>query len=110
MITLITAFVVAHLGAIFGFVLGAGGVVFGMFRHQQAKTVEAQAASTVAASKSETDRANAAASSHAEQAVINRSTADAEAAATPRSVHNEKNDHARFAHTLRDAHALRMPR
>ncbi|WP_155524216.1 hypothetical protein [Burkholderia sp. PAMC 28687] len=87
MITLINAFVAAHLGAIFGFVLGAGGVVFGMFRHQQAKTVEAQAASTVAASKSQDDLANAAASAATTQAVVNRSDADAAAqAATPADI------------------------
>ena len=85
--TLIVAFLVAHIGAIAGGLLGLGGVVFGMFRHQQAKTATAQAASTVAAAKSQDDQANAAASAATTQAVVNRSDADAAAqAATPADI------------------------
>lgn len=38
--TLIIAFIVAHIGAILGGVAGLGGVVFGAFRHQQANIVD----------------------------------------------------------------------
>lgn len=87
MITLIVAFIAAHLVTIGSLILGAGGVVFGMFRHQQAKTATAQAASTVAAAKSQDDQANAAASAATTQAVVNRSDADAAAqAATPADI------------------------
>lgn len=87
MITVIVTFLVAHIGALVSGLVTAGGVafgIFGIFRHQQAKTIEAQAASTVATKQSQDDQANAAASERGEQAVINRSNADAEAASTPR--------------------------
>jgi hypothetical protein len=84
MITFIVAFITSHIVTIGSLAVAAGSIVFGMFRHQQAKTAIAQAASTVATKQSQDDQANAAASQRGEQAVINRSTADAEAAATPR--------------------------
>ena len=46
--TLIVSFLVAHLGAIIGLLVGASGVVFGMFRHQQANAATDKAAATVA--------------------------------------------------------------
>lgn len=65
-----------------------GGIVFGMFRHQQAKAatadaeqVKATAAATVAEKQSQVDQANAAASAAGEQAVVNREQADKTAAA-----------------------------
>lgn len=82
--TLIIAFLVAHIGVIGGALFGAGGILFGMFRRQQAKTVEAKAASTVAQNNSAIDQENAAAAEKGEQAVVNREKADAEAQATPR--------------------------
>jgi hypothetical protein len=82
--TLIITFLVAHIGAILGGLLGAGGVIFGMFRHQEAAKVEAKAASTVAQNNSAIDQGNAAASAAGEKAVVNRSKADAEAQATAR--------------------------
>ena len=83
MITLIITFLVAHIGVIGGALFGLGGFVFGAFRHQQAKTATAEAASTVAAAKSQDDQANAAASAATTQAVVNRSDAVAETAAIP---------------------------
>lgn len=82
--TLIVAFLTAHIGAIIGGILGAGGVIFGMFRHQQAKTAIAQAAGTVAQNNSAINQGNAAASAAGEKAVVNRAKADAEAQATAR--------------------------
>jgi sRNA-binding protein len=68
-----------------------GGVVFGTFRHQQAKTAtaeadaaKAQAARVVAQKQSEVDQGNAAASAAGEQAVVNRAKADQTAAAAAR--------------------------
>lgn len=65
----------------------AGGILFGSFRHQQAKAatsdaekVKAAAAATVAEKQSQVDQANAAASAAGEQAVVNRSQADKTAA------------------------------
>lgn len=85
--TLIVAFLVSHIGLIGGALFGLGGVVFGMFRHQQAKTATAEAASTVAAAKSQDDQANAAAAEATTQAVVNRSEADTAAqAATPADI------------------------
>lgn len=46
--TLIVGFLVAHFGAILGCLFGAGGIVFGMFRHQQAKAATAAAGEQVA--------------------------------------------------------------
>lgn len=82
--TLIVTFLVSHLGAVLGTLLGAGGLAFGFFRHQQASKVEAKASATVAAKQSEVDQANAAASAAGEQAVVNRAEADQQAAAVPR--------------------------
>lgn len=65
-----------------------GGVIFGTFRHQQAKTAtaeadaaKAQAAQAIAQKQSEVDQGNAAASAAGEQAVVNRAAADKTAAA-----------------------------
>lgn len=85
--TAILAFIMTHLSiltSIGPLVVGAGGVIFGIFRHQQAKVVEAKAASTVAQNNSAIDQGNATASAAGEQAVVNRAKADAEVAATPR--------------------------
>ncbi|OTP79509.1 hypothetical protein [Caballeronia sordidicola] len=84
MITLIITFLVAHIGAILGGLVGAGGIVFGLFHKKQADVVKAQAASTVAQNNSAINQGNAAASAAGEQAVVNRAKADAEAQATPR--------------------------
>jgi hypothetical protein len=82
--TLIISFLIAHAGALLGTLFGAGGLAFGLFRHQQASKVEAKASATVAAKQSQVDQANAAASAAGEQAVVNREQADQQAAAVPR--------------------------
>ncbi|WP_250451226.1 hypothetical protein [Caballeronia sp. ATUFL_M2_KS44] len=69
----------------------AGGILFGSFRHQQAKSATADAAAAkadaaraVAQKQSEVDQANAAAAAAGQQAVVNRAAADQTAASTAR--------------------------
>lgn len=83
--TLIVAFIVAHLGAIIGATLGLGGVLFGAFRHQQAKAATSNAAAVVAKSNAAVAAGNAAASEAGQTATANRVAADQQAAAVPDS-------------------------
>ncbi|BBP95982.1 hypothetical protein BSFA1_11110 [Burkholderia sp. SFA1] len=69
----------------------AAGILFGSFRHQQAKAAtadaeaaKADAARAVAQKQSEVDQSNAAASAAGEQAVVNRAAADEQAASAAR--------------------------
>ncbi|WP_186130184.1 hypothetical protein [Burkholderia gladioli] len=45
---MIAAFLAAHAGALIGLIAGAAGIVFGLFRHQQAKATTAAADQKVA--------------------------------------------------------------
>lgn len=85
MMTLILGFLTAHLGALIGVVVGASGLVFGAFRHQQANAATAAAAASVARSAASVSDANAAASAAGQAAAENRVQADAAAAALPAS-------------------------
>jgi membrane protein involved in colicin uptake len=81
--TIILAFITAHLGAILGAALGAGGFIFGAFRHQQAKAATSNAQAVIAQSKASDAQANADAQAHADQAVVNKQQATEEAAQVP---------------------------
>lgn len=83
--TLIVSFLVAHLGAIVGTLIGAGGVLWGMFRHQQAKTATATAAAQVAQADARVDASNAAAAQVGQQAAAAAAGAQQQAAAVPNS-------------------------
>ncbi|WP_412021550.1 hypothetical protein [Burkholderia cepacia] len=83
--TLIVSFLVAHLGAILGLLAGASGVLFGMFRHQQAKTATAKAAAQVAQADAWVAAGNAAAAQAGQQAVVAAAAAQQQAAVTPDS-------------------------
>ncbi|WP_256946654.1 MULTISPECIES: hypothetical protein [Burkholderia] len=65
--------------------LAAAGVLFGMFRHQQAATATAKAAATVAQAQATVDAGNAAAAQVGQQAVATAAVAQQQAAATPDS-------------------------
>ncbi|MBU9196032.1 hypothetical protein MJS38_14740 [Burkholderia gladioli] len=45
---MIAAFLAAHAGALIGLIAGAAGIIFGLFRHQQAKATTAAADQKVA--------------------------------------------------------------
>lgn len=81
--TLIVAFLVSHLGLIIGAVVGGAGVVFGAFRHQQAKAATATAAATVATSAAQVAQGNAAVAEATTDAVANQASAATAAAAIP---------------------------
>jgi hypothetical protein len=83
MITLLVTFFAAHAAAIFGLLVGAGGVLFGAFRHQQARTATAKASAAVAQAKATVSAGNAAAEAAGQSAAANRVTADQQAAAIP---------------------------
>ncbi|KWO06071.1 hypothetical protein WM26_31205 [Burkholderia cepacia] len=83
--TLIVSFLVAHLGAILGMLIGAGGVIWGAFRHQQAKADVAAAHEQVAQDKATVDAGNAAAAQAGQQAAVAAADAQQQAAATPDS-------------------------
>lgn len=81
--TIIIAFITAHIGAILGLFAGAGGLAFGAFRHQQAKAATSDAAAKVAQVQQQSAQANADAQAHADQAVVNKQQAAEEAAQVP---------------------------
>lgn len=83
--TLIVSFFVAHLGAILGALVGAGGVLWGMFRHQQAKADVAAAHEQVAQANARVDADNAAAAQAGQQAAAAAVNAQQQVAATPDS-------------------------
>lgn len=95
--TLILAFIVAHLGAIVGGLIGLAGVAFGGVRHLQAKSatsdaaaVKADAARTVESVKAGSAQADAKASAATVDAMQDRSTIDAaQAAKTPQEARDE---------------------
>ncbi|TDV06076.1 hypothetical protein [Paraburkholderia caballeronis] len=97
MTALIITFITAHLGVLLGLLTGAGGVLFGLFRHQQAKTATAQAAQVkaeaqqqVAAQQVAETQANADAQKAGSAAAVVRTDIDNQVAATPPSeVHDE---------------------
>ncbi|MDN7893034.1 hypothetical protein QZM93_30985 [Burkholderia cepacia] len=65
--------------------LAAAGVLFGMFRHQQAAAATAKAAATVAQAQATVDAGNAAAAQVGQQAAAAAADAQQQAAATPNS-------------------------
>ncbi|MEK6356534.1 MAG: hypothetical protein V4796_27450, partial [Burkholderia cenocepacia] len=79
------SFLVAHLGAILGTLVGAGGVLWGMFRHQQAKADVAAAHEQVAQANARVDAGNAAAAQAGQQAAAAAVNAQQQAATTPDS-------------------------
>lgn len=88
--SLIVAFLVAHIGTILGGLVGAGGVIFGMFRHQQAKAATAaageqvaQANQKVADNQNAEAQANAAAAQAGAKAVSGASNAQSDVDALP---------------------------
>ncbi|WP_245641413.1 hypothetical protein [Paraburkholderia bannensis] len=88
--TLIVGFLVAHMGAILGGLMGASGVIFGMFRHQQAKAATAaageqvaQANQKVADNQNAEAQANAAAAQAGAKAVSGASNAQSDVDALP---------------------------
>jgi hypothetical protein len=65
--------------------LAAAGVLFGMFRHQQAATATAKAQAQVAQAQATVDAGNAAAAQAGQQAVVTAASAQQQAAAVPDS-------------------------
>ncbi|MCO1396429.1 hypothetical protein [Burkholderia cenocepacia] len=65
--------------------LAAAGVLFGIFRHQQAATATAKAQATVARAAAESEASNAAAAQVGQQAAAAAAGAQQQAAATPDS-------------------------
>ncbi|QBQ99264.1 hypothetical protein [Paraburkholderia pallida] len=81
--TLIVSFLVAHLTAIIPWVIGGAGVLFGVFRHQQAKTATAKAAATVAKAQASVAQGNAVTALAGQQDASNAAQAQQQAAAIP---------------------------
>lgn len=81
--TLIVSFLFAHLGAVLGLLAGAGGVLFGAFRHQQAKAATAKASAVVAKVQASVATGNAVAALAGQQAAANAAQAQQQAAAIP---------------------------
>ncbi|MBB2928403.1 hypothetical protein [Paraburkholderia silvatlantica] len=81
--TIIATFLAAHLAAIIPWLIGAGGVLFGVLRHQQAKTATAKAAATVAQAQASVAQGDAAAALAGQQDAANKAAADQQAAAIP---------------------------
>ncbi|NIE67484.1 hypothetical protein [Burkholderia sp. Ax-1719] len=81
--TIIATFLAAHLAAIIPWLIGGAGVLFGLFRHQQAKTATAKAAATVAQAQASVATSNATAAIAGQQAVANAEQASQQAAAIP---------------------------
>lgn len=81
--TLIATFLAAHLAAIIPWLVGGAGVLFGVFRHQQAKATTAKAAATIAQAQATVAQGNAAAALAAQQAAVNQAAAEQQAAAIP---------------------------
>lgn len=71
--------------AIVGAVIGIAGVVFGLFRNQQAKTATAEAAQQVAEKTAAVEKGNAAARQAETNAVTNAAQVAKEVAAVPDS-------------------------
>jgi hypothetical protein len=83
MITLLVTFITAHLGAFLGLLTGGAGVLFGLFRHQQAKAATAKASAVVAKAQASVANSNAAAALAGQQDAANASQAQQQAAAIP---------------------------
>ncbi|MFM0300024.1 hypothetical protein PQQ99_07840 [Paraburkholderia sediminicola] len=81
--TLLVTFIVAHLGVIISGAFGLGGILFGAFRHQQAKTATAKASAVVAQAKATVTAGDAAAAQAGQTAAANRVAANQQAAAIP---------------------------
>lgn len=71
MITIIGSLIAAHLGLLTGLITGAAGIIFGLFRHQQAKAATSAANATVAQVQATQANSQAAAATHAEQDIQN---------------------------------------
>jgi hypothetical protein len=84
MITLTALTGAFHFLAIFGpWIAAAAGILFGMFRHQQAKAATAKAAASVAQAQVSVAQGNAAAALAGQRDVANKAEADQQAAAIP---------------------------
>lgn len=81
--TIIVAFIVGHIGAILGAIMGAGGLAFGAFRHQQAKAATSQAQAAIAKVGEQQAQSEAQAQAYAAQAVDNKQQAAQDAAKVP---------------------------
>lgn len=81
--TLIATFLAAHFTVIIAWLISAGAVVFGLFRHQQARTATAKAAATVAQVQASVATSNATAALAGQQAAANAEQASQQAAAIP---------------------------
>jgi len=77
-VTLVGGFIAAHFATILALGSGALGILFGLFRHQQAKAATAQAQAAIAKVGEQQATAEAAAQAHAAQAVENATEAKAD--------------------------------
>ncbi|WP_244119057.1 hypothetical protein [Burkholderia gladioli] len=88
--TLIATFIAAHAGTLLGLLAGAVGVIFGLFRHQQAKATTAAADQKVAEAQTQVAQqqtadaqANATAAQAGGDAAAARTQIDSDVAAKP---------------------------
>jgi hypothetical protein len=82
-VTIIGGFIAAHFAAILGLLGGAGGILFGLFKHQQAKAATAQANAAIAKVGEQQAQSEAVAQQHAAQVVQVAAKDHADAAKVP---------------------------
>jgi hypothetical protein len=82
-ITLLVTFIVAHIGVILGGLVGAGGLLFGLFSHKSAQATKAVAAASVAQVKEQVAAGNAEAAQTGQTDAANMLAANQQAASTP---------------------------
>lgn len=81
--TLIGTFIAAHLASIIPWLISGAAIVFGLFRHQQAKTATAKASAKVAQAQASIATSNVTAALAGQQAAANAQQASQQAAAIP---------------------------